>query len=270
MRKINDLIFLLGAGASVPVNIPDLKKFKDEFVTYCKKNQTLYTALKVVLDYDRRQDLEELLINLYSTTHLNRSIEAKLIIDDLADTLQEGLKLPGKIKLKQQLIGGCTSKIKAASSRLANKFEKLEAHLLDFINKRCLAFSKKKAKEIYEPILRLSKNNKIRIFTTNYDPVIEEVCRSCSDLRNKYWDGFVYDDVERLQIWDCELKGFGQKSIDIYKLHGSVTWYRNKDTTKIVQLPAKIGSDAEFQNGSRIFVSLLDIVCVTSMYVVLF
>jgi hypothetical protein len=68
------------------------------------------------------------------------------------------------------------------------------------------------------------------IFTTNYDPMVEEICR----LTEAGWslvDGFTSDPRVGEHYWDRRAfeefnKGPGDKRIVLFKLHGSTTWTR--------------------------------------------
>ena len=71
------------------------------------------------------------------------------------------------------------------------------------------------------------------MFTTNYDPILENVC---TELGYNYSDGFYPDRRIGAFNWDERLLG-GEK-INIYKIHGSVTWY--KRGSYILKFPADI------------------------------
>jgi hypothetical protein len=59
----------------------------------------------------------------------------------------------------------------------------------------------------------------LHIFSTNYDVCIERFCK----INKKTWfEGFFNDEWNPDRFADIE------RNVILYKLHGSVTWYRDK------------------------------------------
>lgn len=80
----------------------------------------------------------------------------------------------------------------------------------------------------------------LRIFTTNYDLIIEKFCRSLSDIQ--FIDGFgkVSGIVPRAREWsEQEYERETEENklrIELYKLHGSVTWKWHTQAKKVVDM----------------------------------
>lgn len=85
----------------------------------------------------------------------------------------------------------------------------------------------KDVEKIYEPLLQLCRweSQGISLFTTNYDPVTDKIL-DLADLRNiRAYDGF-----KARGQWDPA--GYREKrtGLDVYRLHGSMSWIRQQDT----------------------------------------
>jgi hypothetical protein len=89
-------------------------------------------------------------------------------------------------------------------------------------------------KNFYQKLLEViypsSLNQKIHIFTTNYDQSIEQYCTL---IGIECLDGFKHDPVKKRYLWD---KGYYEhyvtknntQKIYLYKLHGSLNWKFHK------------------------------------------
>ena len=99
-----------------------------------------------------------------------------------------------------------------------------------YIRHKCSVYQKGKPNQIYEPILKLSKSLPLNIFTTNYDTVIED---TCDGLDFKYDDGF----VNSKYFLKFDQHSFFRSKIRIFKMHGSVTWYRKEPDQTIFKFP---------------------------------
>ena len=89
--------------------------------------------------------------------------------------------------------------------------------------------------------LARSDKGKIAVFTTNYDTVIEEYCRSHSQSIECI-DGFVHDKAGRRYVWKASFEPTNEAAhtkVFLYKLHGSTTWQAGEadDKNSIVHKP---------------------------------
>ncbi len=99
-----------------------------------------------------------------------------------------------------------------------------------------------KTAEIYNPLfdavfLRAKKGAWLPIFTTNYDPAIEEFCQR-EYPRYQLCDGFVYDPADRHNSWNRsafdDFEGHDEKrNLILFKLHGSADWLLVKSNQRI-------------------------------------
>ncbi len=76
-------------------------------------------------------------------------------------------------------------------------------------------------RELYEPLLRTVSADKqpVALFTTNYDPVTDELMGLAQLLRFPTYDGF-----DRTGWWHPSGYGASESGLDIYRLHGSMSW----------------------------------------------
>ena len=221
--RANRIMFFLGAGASAPMGIPTMRQFSKDFLEYGEKPENRGRIGYILRDLKRvtrtgAWNLEQLLLLVR---------QAKNIDNDVAVNLLRKRLFIGESKNKQ--------KFDNYSRSIGDQFEMIERNLLEYIRMRCLNPEMERAREIYSKILPISKEYVLEIFTTNYDPVLENVC---NELGYDYSDGFYADGRIGAFKWDERRLSSGR--INIYKIHGSVTWY--KKDNYVLKFPADISS----------------------------
>lgn len=87
------------------------------------------------------------------------------------------------------------------------------------------------------------------IFTTNYDPAIEQVVSEQESF--KLIDGFAHNNRLQQYVWTrSEFDDFKSDpaftSVVLFKLHGSTNWFRNKGRI-VKSSPVFAGDDAEYE-----------------------
>ena len=88
------------------------------------------------------------------------------------------------------------------------------------------------------------------VFTTNYDPVVEVLCRNKLDAR--LIDGFRLDAAHYEYAWDRDVFDSAsfqpeKKSLVLFKLHGSTNWVQ-RDTRIVKSAPMFSGDDDLHKN----------------------
>jgi len=207
--RANRIMFFLGAGASAPMGIPTMRQFSKEFVEYGEKPENRERIGYILRDLNRvtgtgAWDLEQLLLLIR---------QAKSIDNDVAVNLLRKRLFKGESLNKQ--------KFDERARSIGDQFETIERILLEYIRTRCLNPEMERAREIYSKILPISEEYILDIFTTNYDPVLENIC---NELGYDYSDGFYAD--KRIEAFKWDERCLSSAKINIYKIHGSVTWYK--------------------------------------------
>ena len=257
-KKLRDSInnmetIFFGAGASKYFDIPTTKEFPDEFEDYLGKNREnnekrLYEKIKDRCKEATNLDLEAILTlleDLSDKKRLDRRFEHPSIL----------FPLGGKSKYNE-------SDVKYVSEAAKQLKEKLKR----FIVQKCSSFPEKfKDKisvytEFFDLIFReyslktyvdegkRQNGRHCEIFTTNYDLCIENYC---SNIKMPFINGQTINNT-RTQIVDITKNNFElyhnkYQGFQIYKLHGSINWYkiRDKDIRDVIfwsDIPAEAGA----------------------------
>lgn len=216
----NDLILFTGAGVSIPVGIPGMYDFVEQFKESISKEVNALILLNKIINKEKI-DLEELLGRLDKLSNLKEDETYLRMLDP--DT--EHMKT------------------------LAN-MGSLKELLLNFVYEKCSDFDKEKAKDVYKKFIDLKdlfvcKN--LKIFTTNYDVCTETALEDQNPTTGFKTKG-MYPTWDRSTFKDTSYK------IQIYKLHGSITWYEYGD--EIVQLPP-VGRKLPTPRGKKFKVQML-------------
>jgi hypothetical protein len=226
------LVIIVGAGASVPMGIPAMKGFTKEFEKHCNEEKSidLYTKyslryLKKVAHLGRYWDLEELLLRVRELKNAENSAITKMY---------RKFSYKGNSKSKDKF----DQKILA----LTQDYSELERELLRFIREKCIRPDIEKGVEIYSNLFKLSKNFDLEIFTTNYDPIIENVC---DKMNISYADGFKPKGNTGYFTWTPE--SLNSEGLNLFKLHGSITWYKDSNG-RIIKFPIDISDRRDVQS----------------------
>lgn len=204
-------IFLFGAGASRDAGIPTINELTAEFVS------------------DPANAVSSFM------TFLSPESEAKIKseIEILSNVTKKFL---GKTDL--ELIMSLILRLEDTNERelLEAKFIELknfDEKRLHFIKELLQSFIRKKCEDIKSvdylwPLEGMSKSQKLNIFTLNYDATIEIFCENKGI---EYTDGFEPD-------WNSERFDDKDIQLNIFKLHGSLYWFRTK-SNKTIKVPMK-------------------------------
>lgn len=211
------IVFLLGAGSSKPLGIPTTEDMSKEFLQkYPNK------SLDEIFDKEKYNDIETLVKAVHQIKELKHN---------------HGIAL-----LRAQ--GNPLSEVDTISDSFANT----EIKLTQFIREKCLSPNIDKATSYYKPIIDLSDITTVKIFTTNYDVIIEEVCHN---LEKIYSDGFVTEKHGYYKSFDPT--ALNQKNIQLYKIHGSVNWWADDTRQKIIKLSPDMDAGLQKYTNTMIY-----------------
>lgn len=203
------MLFLFGAGASKAAQIPDINEMTERFLKDplrladpdLKNKQ--YEALKSDVEV-----MAQITSNYYGRVDLEflMSLILQLRESNFRDLVQykyEGIKKITKEHLEYIRV--------LINEYIRKECEKIDAYSMEFL----------------WPLTGLLEDDKpLKVFTLNYDGLVEAFCEG-NDL--SFSDGFS-------PYWDPE--NFNDKKVNIYKLHGSLYWFKTK-SGKMLRIPVK-------------------------------
>lgn len=211
-EKPKEIIFFLGAGASVPASVPDTRKF-----IYGKTSEGNTEGFLENIDKSGTKSEKKVLRTVIEK--LDRKLGKEQI--DLEKVLETMINLRD---LNDNVLSEFFEKQESTFSQMdLEDLENLENKLREFIRKKTMVSDDKV--EYLEPLRHFTP---LKIYSVNYDTCIEQFCKKYSLT---YTDGFEL-------YWHPEF--FEDKKYDVkhYKLHGSVMWWLT-DRDTYVKIPIK-------------------------------
>jgi SIR2-like domain len=204
IRSPTDILFLLGAGASVPAGINAIVDLVGDLKNWLKRQGKK--------DY---LELTDKIIEIISTSPKIKNDKGKVDIERLLDITE---RLEGSHKdLFLDFYGDCIPRLQRVSGYylISNGNKLLSDEIKKFIK---VTLTEKRLDVGYlKPLSQFILSYRpLHIFSTNYDICIETFCK---ENDKKCFDGFT-------PSWDFD--EFKRREVDIrlYKLHGSIRWYR--------------------------------------------
>lgn len=221
--KENDVIFLLGAGCSFDAGIHTANRMVED--------------IEKVLLFQREEwsDLRDLYYYIKSAIvygeGINGNFNATVGIEKIMSVLSELEKrekntvYPFIANWNNRLIDLAGAKFKGITT------------LKNLISKQLISWIKLehyRAAEYYGNFYRFQKEleHSLRVFTLNYDLCFESAKPQDSNLElgfdeNGVWSSFRFERNENVDV-----------NVYLYKLHGSITWKRDKERGNILKLSA--------------------------------
>jgi hypothetical protein len=190
--KSSEVVFFLGAGASVKAGVPATYSFVEEYVKSIEEPAKKDTIIKIVNTLERWKKGE---------------IDVELLLETLTklkDKDHEPLLpfYPGGTYILEE----------------HHEIEPLIDDLKNFIKSKGLVSEEKI--EYLKPLCEsIEKSKPLDVISVNYDTCIEQFCEKYNLIHQ---DGF--DDK-----WNPRIFEEANTDIRLYKLHGSVTWYQSKN-----------------------------------------
>lgn len=214
----SDVIFLLGAGATVDAGMPTIKELtsclRERFAEHTDREFIeIYNLLansdgSVETNYERFFEYFEL---------IKQASKKDLFCIKIPDYLLNIINNPFS-----------TNVIRTLMNDILGNYQKNVISNCDYLS--CL--------QDFIP-----KNGRLKVFTLNYDLCVETVCRNKKIFITT---GFSHD-------WNPVLFYGTDKGINIYKLHGSLSWFCNNDWTiqELSELPENKNPEIVLGPGSK-------------------
>lgn len=202
----SQVVFLFGAGASIKAGVPDTYEFVKLFIENLENSED-FESINFIINklkiWKSKQQAEDI------------NIDIELLLETLT-----------KIKnMKDEpLLEFCGS-----DDIPKRNYDNLINKLKDFIKSKAIVSEEKI--DYLQPLLGFVDdsrrlNTQLNIISLNYDTCIEQLCNV---YQLDYQDGF---DI----YWNPKTFYNENSDINLYKLHGSVIWYRS-DRGEYIKLP---------------------------------
>ena len=214
--KRNEIIILLGAGASVEAGIPDSNKMVHEI-------ERLVSS-----DSDEWSCFRDLYLYIRSAIFYADGLDG-IFGDNVPFNIERLVNVLDELHKKERhtlypFVGAWNPKLLDVAGNEFENVLKFRSAIIRILRNEWVALPEKERASYYTGLLRFQKEyeHPLRVFSLNYDLCIENTCG-----REKVQMGF----DER--AWDWRL--FDETPDDpapliLYKLHGSVDWYFDKDS----------------------------------------
>ena len=237
-------IIFLGAGASKTFGIPTMPEMAKKFSQRAKyQEKELFNLIVNKLKNYRTFDIEALITVLERIGNIDRFIEElnnpslHYFLDNLAYSWQNTIKyIRGQadqekkvaknllVNLKEFIRDVCDQEIEEEKFSIFDLFFYTILEGIDFK----VTLKKRGPKAVY-----------YKIFTTNYDMIVENYCRSRDLL---YENGEMRDRKVDISSRNTELYGGLRECFKIFKLHGSINWGEvKKGEIRARDIPVKPG-----------------------------
>lgn len=208
----DEIIFLLGAGASVDAGIPAscdmINRLEDLLKTEAwKKFAPLYNFVKSAI--------------IYADGIKGKFEYANFNIERLVNTLDE-LRKSDEHPLFP-FIGAWNPKLPEVTENDFGNLGSFRKKIVEELSQQWVHSEYDENSQYYEGLSRFQKEYQhlLRVFTLNYDLCVEKSCKLSGVERgfgeDKFWDWKIFDNEAQLE-----------SNIFLYKLHGSIDWTRNK------------------------------------------
>lgn len=220
----SEIMLLIGAGASRPMGIPTMREFTGAFEDETEK----YEEEKAIIQKMR--------------VKINKNNKKKWDIENLLRSIKDMLSIEENMAFHLLNLGNSNEYSEFAKLHRPT-YEKIYEKLLAFIRQKCTRYDKDRAKNLYKKLLSLSEIAKLHVFTTNYDCIIEDFC-VFGNL--EFNDGFVPHPKGSF-IWESKTLGTSD-TINLYKLHGSTSWYSDKENNEIFKEPRHLEETKKITN----------------------
>ena len=211
----NEIIFVLGAGASVDAGIPDSDHMVREIERLVSSEDDSWREFRALYHYIRSSILfgdgvagtfgEDVLFNVERVVN---------VLDELLKKERHAL---------YPFVGSWNPKLIEVAGSDFDSVRKFRSAIVQILRRKWVMLTETESASYYGGILRFQEEYEypLRVFSLNYDLCIEEICGRVDVERG--FDG---------RIWDWRL--FDESSEDpsrllLYKLHGSTDWYFNDE-----------------------------------------
>ena len=213
--KQNEIILLLGAGASVDAGIPDSVNMVRKIHDAVSEENTEWGRFRDLYRYIRS--------SIFYADGIDGIFDA-----DVAYNIERFVNVLDELQKKERhtlfpFVGTWDPKLLDVAGSNFDHVKTFRNEIIDVLRKKWVVLPKKETASYYASLRRFHQEygHPLRVFSLNYDLCVEEICG--------------YDIVQRgfsQRRWDW--RQFDETSDDLspiflYKLHGSIDWHFTDD-----------------------------------------
>lgn len=233
MFKSNEVIFLLGAGASVEAEIPHSKEMIDRIESLIESDDAKWSGFRDLYYYIRSA--------IYFADGLDGKFDHHVPynIERLVNVLEE-------IQKKQRhalypFVGTWNHKLQELAGPDFDRIVQFRRVIIETLLDHWVVLPERERANYYGGLLKFQREyqHSLRVFSLNYDLCVEETCgrenvqRGFSD---RTWDW---------RLFEVENRRGDTTPLFLYKLHGSVDWYFDRNSSvKFSDAPSTISKDS--------------------------
>ena len=212
--KRDEIVLLLGAGASVEAGIPDSNKMIDKIQDLVSGDDT----------WNPYRDLYRY---LRSSVFFADGLEG-IFGDKVPFNIERLVNVLDELQKKERhalypFVGAWNPKLQEVAGTNLENVREFRNNIIRILRERWVALTENERAEYYKGLLRFQQEyeHPLRVFSLNYDLCIEQSCGSTSVQRGfsgRTWDWRMFDETSEEPL-----------PLLLYKLHGSLDWYFNAD-----------------------------------------
>lgn len=222
----DEIILLLGAGASVDAGIPD-------------SNNMVQKIHNLVSGDDKWKRFKDLYYYLRSSIYFAEGLEGRFG-DEVHFNIESLVNVLDELDKRERhtlypFVGAWSPKLLDVAGNNFDNVRDFRSNIIDVLRSQWVQLTRKENASYYTGLLRFQEEygHPIRVFSLNYDLCVEAICE--------------FDLVERgFSKREWEWRQFDETSEDskplmLYKLHGSLDWFFDDDgKVKFVDSPSTI------------------------------
>ena len=223
--KRDEIILLLGAGASVEVGIPDSSKMIDEIEGLIASNPAW-------------SNYQELYRYVRSSIFFADGLEG-IIDDDVPFNIERLVNVLDELQKKERhtlypFVGAWNPKLQEVAGEGFSHVRGFRDAIVQILRNEWVALRETEAAVYYRGLLRFQKEyeHPLRVFSLNYDLCVEQVCGNDYVQRGfneRTWDWRMFDESSQDYL-----------PLLLYKLHGSLDWYFKDGQVQYSDSPSAI------------------------------
>ena len=228
--KHNEIILLLGAGASVEADIPDSNEMVKEIEKLVSSKDSNWSDYRNLYRYIRSSIFYADGLDGIFGNNVPFNIERLVnVLDELRKKERHTL---------YPFVGAWNPKLLDVAGTEFENVHKFRSSIIKILRNRWILLPKRESAAYYSGLLRFQKEyeHPLRVFSLNYDLCVEEICGRENVQRgfsNRAWDWRLFDETSE-----------DPSPILLYKLHGSTDWHFTDDgKVTYTDSPATIDDD---------------------------